>query len=157
MSCNVILCMSMFDTHPDYEIQQIMKGVKLCPQPLGTIFQLIPLSSSNFLLILTYCPCRQNLGDMAMAELGEGCPLLKEVLLSYCRQISDVGITHLVKNCNLLESCQMVYCPAITAAGVATVVSGCPNVKKVLVEKWKVSQRTKRRAGSVIAYLCMDL
>jgi F-box/leucine-rich repeat protein 2/20 len=95
---------------------------------------------------------------MAMTELGEGCPLLKEILLSHCHHITDVGITHLVKNCTLLESCHVDYCPGITAAGVATVVSSCPNIKKVLVEKGKeVSQRTKRRAGSVISYLCIDL
>ena len=92
-----------------------------------------------------------------MAELGEGCPLLKEILLSHCRQITDVGIGHLVRNCSLLESCHMVYCPGITAAGVATVVSSCTNIKKVLVEKWKVSERTKRRSGSVITFLCMEL
>uniref|UniRef100_A0A2P2KM93 F-box domain-containing protein n=1 Tax=Rhizophora mucronata TaxID=61149 RepID=A0A2P2KM93_RHIMU len=99
----------------------------------------------------------QDLGDMSMLELGEGCPLLKEIVLSHCRQITDVGLSHLVKNCTMLESCHMVYCPGITAAGVATVVSGCPNIKKVLVEKWKVSERTKRRAGSIISYLCVDL
>ncbi|CAJ1941182.1 unnamed protein product [Sphenostylis stenocarpa] len=99
----------------------------------------------------------QNLGDMALAELGEHCSLLKEIVVSHCRQITDVGLTHLVKSCSMLESCQMVYCSGITSAGVATVVSSCPNIKKVLVEKWKVSQRTKRRAGSVIAYLCVDL
>ncbi|WVZ11040.1 hypothetical protein V8G54_015570 [Vigna mungo] len=99
----------------------------------------------------------QNLGDMAMAALGENCTLLKEIVLSHCRQITDVGLTHLVKSCTMLESCQMVYCSGITSAGVATVVASCPNIKKVLVEKWKVSQRTKRRAGSIIAYLCVDL
>lgn len=118
------------------------------------------LLDTNFAISLSIrhiCPFRQNLGDMAMSELGEGCPLLKEILLSHCHHITDVGITHLVKNCTLLESCHMVYCPGVTAAGVATVVSSCLNIKKVLVEKWKVSQRTKRRAGSVISYLCMDL
>ncbi|XP_012069470.1 F-box/LRR-repeat protein 4 isoform X1 [Jatropha curcas] len=99
----------------------------------------------------------QHLGDMAMAEIGEGCPLLKEIVLSHCREITDVGLSHLVKNCTMLESCHVVYCPGITAAGVATVVSSCPNIKKVLVEKWKVSERTKRRAASVISYLCVDL
>ncbi|XP_022760432.1 F-box/LRR-repeat protein 4 isoform X3 [Durio zibethinus] len=99
----------------------------------------------------------QNLGDMALAELGEGCPLLKDIVLSHCHQITDVGLSHLVKKCQMLESCHMVYCPSITAAGVATVVSSCPNIKKVLVEKWKVSPRTKRRAGSVLSYLCVDL
>ncbi|KAK6254626.1 hypothetical protein SCA6_015931 [Theobroma cacao] len=99
----------------------------------------------------------QNLGDMALAELGEGCPLLKDIVLSHCRQITDIGLSHLVKNCQMLESCHMVYCPSITAAGVATVVSSCPSIKKVLVEKWKVSPRTKRRAGSVLSYLCVDL
>lgn len=102
-------------------------------------------------------PLAQNLGDMAMVELGEGCPLLKEIVLSHCRQITDVGLAHLVKNCIMLESCHMVYCPGVTAAGVATVVSSCPTLKKVLVEKWKVSERTRRRVGSVISDLCTDL
>lgn len=92
-----------------------------------------------------------------MAEIGEGCPLLKDVVLSHCRQITDVGLSYLVKSCPKLETCHMVYCPNITSAGVATVVSSCSNIKKVLVEKWKVSPRTKRRAGSVISYLCIDL
>lgn len=99
----------------------------------------------------------QNLGNMAMAELGEGCPLLKDIVLSHCRQITDVGLEHLVKRCALLETCHMVYCMGITAAGVATVVSTCDKMKKILVEKWKVSQRTRRRAGSIISYLCVDL
>ena len=94
---------------------------------------------------------------MALAELGEGCPLLKDIVLSHCRQITDIGLSHLVKRCQMLESCHMVYCPSVTAAGVATVVSSCPNIKKVLIEKWKVSPRTKRIAGSVLSYLCVDL
>lgn len=92
-----------------------------------------------------------------MAELGEGCPLLKDIVLSHCRQITDIGLAHLVRNCTMLESCHMVYCPGITAVGVATVVSSCVNIKKVMVEKRKVSQRTQRRAGSVISYFCVDL
>ncbi|TQD69485.1 hypothetical protein C1H46_044983 [Malus baccata] len=94
---------------------------------------------------------------MAMAELGEGCPNLKDIVLSHCRQVTDVGINNLVKNCIMLTSCHMVYCPGITSDGVATVVSSCPYIKKVLVEKCKVSPRTKRRAASVISYLCVDL
>lgn len=94
---------------------------------------------------------------MAMAELGEGCPLLKDIVLSHCRQITNAGLSHLVRSCPMLESCHMVYCPAITSSGVATVVSGCPNMKKILVEKSKVSERTQRRAGSIISYLCVDL
>lgn len=94
---------------------------------------------------------------MAMAELGKGCPLLKDVVISHCRRITDVGLSYLVKKCSVLESCHMVYCPYITATGVATVIASCPNINKVLVEKCKVSERTKRRAGSIISYLCVDL
>jgi len=57
----------------------------------------------------------------------------------------------------MLETCHIVYCPNITAAGVATLISGCVNLKKILVEKCKVSERTKRRAGSIISYLCVEL
>lgn len=99
----------------------------------------------------------QNIGDMPLAELGEGCPMLKDLVLSHCHHITDNGLNHLVQKCKLLETCHMVYCPGITSAGVATVVSSCPHIKKVLIEKWKVTERTTRRAGSVISYLCMDL
>ena len=92
-----------------------------------------------------------------MAEMGEGCPMLKDIVLSHCRQITDVGLSYLVRKCTLLETCHMVYCPGITTVGVATVVASCANIKKVLVERWKVSQRTRRRAGSTISYLCVDL
>ncbi|KAK4477981.1 hypothetical protein RD792_017246 [Penstemon davidsonii] len=99
----------------------------------------------------------QHLGDRAMMELGEGCPLLKDVVISHCRKITDVGLGYLARKCTLLESCHMVYCPGITSAGVATVVTSCTRIKKVLVEKFKVSSRTKRRAGSIINYLCVEL
>lgn len=112
---------------------------------------------SMTICIWCYISFPQNLGDMALAELSEGCPLLKEVVLSHCRKITDAGLSHLVKSCTMLESCHMVYCPGITQAGVATVISSCPSLKKVLVEKYKVSERTRRRAGSVITYLCVDL
>lgn len=96
----------------------------------------------------------QNLGDMAVAELREGCPLLKDTVLSRCHQITDLGLAHLVKNCTMLESCHIFNCPGITAVGVATVVRSCINIKEVMVDEWKVSQRTQRRASSVIVYLC---
>ncbi|URD76169.1 LRR [Musa troglodytarum] len=99
----------------------------------------------------------QSIGDMALAELGHGCPLLKDIVLSHCRQITDVGLAHLVTGCSRLETCHMVYCPLVTGAGVATVVSSCANIKKVLVEKWKVSQRTLRRACSILSFLCVEL
>lgn len=97
------------------------------------------------------------MSDMAMGELGDGCPQLKEIILSHCHKITNVGLSYLVRKCSLLENCHMVYCPGITSEGVATVVSCCANIKKILVEKGKVSERTKRRAGSIISYLCVDL
>jgi hypothetical protein len=99
----------------------------------------------------------QNVGDTGLAALGKGCPLLKEVMLSHCRRITDVGLSQLVKNCKTLESCHMVYCPCITSVGVATVCAGCNSLKKVLVEKWKVTDRTRRRHSTILTELCMDL
>lgn len=92
-----------------------------------------------------------------MAEIAEGCPKLKEISLSQCTKVTDVGLTHLVKGCMGLETCSMVYCPLITASGLATVVSSCSKIKKVLIEEWKVSERTRRRAGSVLTSLCSEL
>ena len=99
----------------------------------------------------------QNVGDIGLAALGKGCPLLKEVILSHCRKITDVGLGQLVTNCKTLESCHMVYCPCITSVGVATVCAGCNSLKKVLVEKWKITDRTRRRHATILTELCMDL
>ncbi|MCE2055970.1 hypothetical protein HAX54_043829 [Datura stramonium] len=92
----------------------------------------------------------QDLGDIAMMELGEGCPLLRDIVLSHCRQITDVGLSYLAKNCTLLETCHMVYCPGITAAGVATVITSCINIKKVLVEKWKLQWKAARLKKTIV-------
>ncbi|GJN05003.1 hypothetical protein PR202_ga22596 [Eleusine coracana subsp. coracana] len=97
------------------------------------------------------------IGDMALAEIGEGCPKLKEIALSHCPEVTNVGLGHLVRGCQQLESCQMVYCRQISSAGVATIVSSCSKLKKLLVEEWKVSERTRRRAGSVLTFLCTGL
>jgi F-box/leucine-rich repeat protein 2/20 len=99
----------------------------------------------------------QNVGDMGLVALGKGCPLLKEVVLSHCRRITDVGLSLLVNKCKKLESCHMVYCPGVTAVGVATVITSCNALKKVLVEKWKVTPRTRRRASAILMEFCMDL
>ncbi|MQL72443.1 hypothetical protein Taro_004744 [Colocasia esculenta] len=99
----------------------------------------------------------QNLSDMALEEVGQSCPLLKDIVLSHCPQVTDTGLAHLANGCAQLQSCQMVYCPHITSAGVATVVSVCTSIKKVLIEKWKVSQRTRRKGASVLSFLCVDL
>ncbi|KAJ0229859.1 Leucine-rich repeat-containing protein [Hirschfeldia incana] len=93
----------------------------------------------------------KNIGDISLAELGEGCPMLKDLVLTQCHSLTDNGLNHIVNKCKLLETCHMVYCPRITSAGVATVVSTCPHIKKVLIEKWKVSERTMRRAGLILS------
>ncbi|KAF5206214.1 F-box/LRR-repeat protein [Thalictrum thalictroides] len=94
----------------------------------------------------------QNLSDIALAELGEGCPLLRDVILSHCRKITDVGLSHLVKKCTRLETCHMVYCPFVTSVGVATVVSSCVNLKKILVEKWKMERKTDKTQATGICH-----
>lgn len=99
----------------------------------------------------------QNVGDLGLAAMGNGCPQLKEIVLSHCRKITDAGLSFLVSRCTKLESCQMVYCPAVTSVGVATVVAGCIHIKQVLVERWKVTARTRRRAAPVLTELGMDL
>jgi F-box/leucine-rich repeat protein 2/20 len=94
---------------------------------------------------------------MALAEIGEGCSQLKDIALSHCPEVTDVGLGHLVRGCLPLQSCQMVYCRRVSSTGIATIVSGCPKLKKLLVEEWKVSERTRRRAGSVLSFLCTGL
>ncbi|KAJ0092895.1 hypothetical protein Patl1_25504 [Pistacia atlantica] len=86
--------------------------------------------------------------NVSMAEIGEGCPLLKNLVLRRCAQITDAGLGQLVRNCTGLESCYLVRCPRITAVGVASVVTCCANIRKIMVESGKVSERTKRRAAS---------
>ena len=99
----------------------------------------------------------QVIGDIALAEIGEGCPKLKEIALSHCPEVTDVGLGHLVRGCQQVESCQMVYCRHITSAGVANIISCCSRLKKLLVEEWKVSERSRRRAGPVLSFLCTGL
>ena len=99
----------------------------------------------------------QDPGDMTLAELANGCPELMNLIISHCPNITDAGLGYLVKGCTRLQSLQIVYCPGITSAGVATVISGCTSIKKVLVEKRKVSPRTHRQADSVLSFLHVDL
>ena len=75
--------------------------------------------------------------DRAIGELVEGCPLLKDIVLSKCCRITDVGLSHLVKKCAMLESCWLDDCVGITAAGVASLFSSA-SLKKIVVDEWKV-------------------
>jgi F-box/leucine-rich repeat protein 2/20 len=113
---------------------------------------LVPLSND-----FSSCFNIQIISDIALAEIGDGCPKLKEIALSHCPEVTNVGLEHLVRGCLQLESCQMVYCRRISSSGVATIVSGCTRLKKLLVEEWKVSERTRRRAGPVLSFLCTGL
>lgn len=112
---------------------------------------------SKMCISFLWFPYLQNLGDIALAALGEGCHVLKDIVISHCPQITDAGLAHLVRGCTQLETIQMVYCPSITSAGVATVISSCNHMKKVQIEKWKVSNRTMRRSAAVLSFLCVEL
>ncbi|KAL2530506.1 Valyl-tRNA synthetase [Forsythia ovata] len=46
-----------------------------------------------------------NMGNRAMAAVGEGCPLLTNLVMSDCPQITDVGLDYIAKRCTLMESC----------------------------------------------------
>uniref|UniRef100_A0A3Q7GT79 Uncharacterized protein n=1 Tax=Solanum lycopersicum TaxID=4081 RepID=A0A3Q7GT79_SOLLC len=72
---------------------------------------------------------KPDLGDMALVELGEGCPLIMDTY---------------VNKCTLSEICYTVYFPDVNATGIAMVIANCTNINKFLVEKWKVSPRTQK-------------
>lgn len=126
-----------------------------------SVAQILLLPCTHQLIIsqasLHRCVHLQNVGDIGLGALANGCTQLREVVLSHCRKISDTGLGFLANSCTGLEVCHMVYCPSVTQVGVATVVAGCPGIKKVLVEKWKVTARTRRRAAAVLTELSMDL
>ncbi|KAL1548521.1 hypothetical protein AAHA92_16741 [Salvia divinorum] len=100
--------------------------------------------------------CHQ-IGDAGIIAIARRSPDLNSLDISVLQNMGYNSIYDGTRKCTLLESCHMVYCPGITEAGVATIVATCTRLKNILVEKWKVNSRTKRRAGSIISYLCVDL
>ena len=95
---------------------------------------LVPLSDD-----LSSCFNIQIISDIALAEIGDGCPKLKEIALSHCPEVTNVGLEHLVRGCLQLESCQMVYCRRITSSGVdhkcCTEQNGVPTVASKVMTK----------------------
>ncbi|KAK6913854.1 Leucine-rich repeat, partial [Dillenia turbinata] len=106
-------------------------------------------------LALFYC---QRIGNSALLEVGRGCKFLQALYLVDCSNIGDDAICGTARGCRNLKRLHVRRCYEIgNKAGVATVISGCANIKKVLVEKWKVSERTKGRAGAILTNLSVDL
>ncbi|KAJ9537248.1 hypothetical protein OSB04_029981 [Centaurea solstitialis] len=99
----------------------------------------------------------ENLHDEGLEEIGKGFPLLKDAIVSYCSKITDVGLAHFVGSCKVLENLQVVHCLAVTANGFDEIISCGKHLKKVLIEKSKVSDQTEKQAASVITFLSDSL
>ncbi|KHN33088.1 F-box/LRR-repeat protein 4 [Glycine soja] len=94
----------------------------------------------------------------------KGCPHLK-VLKLQCINLTDDVLKVVGARCLSLELLALYSFQRFTDKGLCAIGNGCKKLKNLtlsdcyflLVEKWKVSQRTKRQAGTVISYLCVNL
>ncbi|KAL2529874.1 F-box/LRR-repeat protein 4-like [Forsythia ovata] len=46
--------------------------------------------------------------DKGMEAPSEGCPLLKDLVISKCPQVTDVGLGYIARNCTSLEPYNMI-------------------------------------------------
>lgn len=113
---------------------------------------------------LTLWDC-ENVTDVGLAAIGKGCRLLEKLDLMKCPGVGDRGLEAVAKGCPLLsvvniDSCVNVgnaslealgtwsgalssfsasNCPQVGSAGIAAVTRGCNKLKKLKLEKIRLS------------------
>ncbi|KAL2969709.1 hypothetical protein AAZX31_15G096500 [Glycine max] len=123
-----------------------------------------------------------NIGALGQESVGKSCQHLSELALLYCQRIGDAGLLQVGQGCKFLQALHLVDCSNIGNEAMCGIAIGCRNLKKLYIRRcykimleschmvycygrtsvgvttvWKVSQRTKRQAGTVISYLCVNL
>jgi EIN3-binding F-box protein len=113
---------------------------------------------------LTLWDC-ENITDVGLAAIGKGCRLLEKLDIMKCPRVGDQGLEAVAKGCPLLsmvniDSCANVgnasleafgrssaalssfsvsNCPQVGCAGIGSITLGCIKLKKLKVEKIRLS------------------
>jgi len=72
----------------------------------------------------------KQLDDNGLFILGNHCPLLCDLSLSYCTFITDVGLGYLASSLKL-SSLRLNFTPRITGCGILSFVVGCKNLSRL--------------------------
>ena len=69
--------------------------------------------------------------DSGISKIGEGCPQLKSLDLSFCRKVTDIGITKIAEGCPQLQELDLISCTEVTDDGITKIGEGCPQLQKL--------------------------
>ena len=56
--------------------------------------------------------------NVGITKIGEGCPQLQLLNLTYCVKVTDVGITKIGEGCPQLQSLNLYGCTKVTDSGI---------------------------------------
>ena len=82
---------------------------------------------------LTLWNCEQ-VTDVGITKIGEGCPNLQSLTLYNCEQVTDVGITKIAEGCPKIQKLNLYLCDRVTDVGIAKIVEGCPNLLELYLD-----------------------
>ena len=77
---------------------------------------------------LSYC---QNISDIGISALAEGCHDLTSVAFDDCQSLSDICVTALAVGCHDLTSISLRYCKNVSDIGLTALAEGCPHLTSI--------------------------
>eukprot|EP00249_Psilotum_nudum_P016755 c25973_g1_i1 orf=445-1950(+) len=87
-----------------------------------------------------------HLSDNELVAMLASCQNLLQLKLCRCHRLTDKAMYFISQRSSMLESIEVTNCYEITSLGICSLLSGCPSLRKVGVEKSKITNATKRLA-----------
>ncbi|KAG0619574.1 hypothetical protein M758_4G149000 [Ceratodon purpureus] len=87
-------------------------------------------------LDLMKCP---GVGDRGLEAVAKGCPLLSAVNIESCVNVGNASLAAFGKWSGALSSFSISSCPMVGSAGIGEVTLGCNKLKKLKLEKIRLS------------------
>ncbi|XP_024391687.1 EIN3-binding F-box protein 1 isoform X2 [Physcomitrium patens] len=84
------------------------------------------------------CPM---VGDRGLQEIARGCPLLSTVSIDSCSNVGDASLKALGTWSASLTSFSVTSCSMVGSAGISAVALGCNKLKKLKLEKVRLSNK----------------
>ena len=74
--------------------------------------------------------------DIGLSCIGQGCPYLNVINLSFCYDITDIGISALGDGCPQLSELSLIICDKVIEACVLALIRCCPLLININIPDW---------------------
>eukprot|EP01034_Spumella_vulgaris_P021261 gene21261-27284_t len=100
------------------------------------------ITDESVLAVALHCPALAHLvtkgcvlTDKSLSQIAARCPLMRELFLHECEEVTDVSVLKIAECCPRLDSLVLAGCEHITDVSMIQIAKRCPNLRDVHLGK----------------------